>query len=99
MFGLFMFLNFPFLVLAFFGFLSSRSPFWPSLMYCVRFLDPLRGKFGNFLQKPTPKAFAHHGGQVEQAKERKIQFCPRLGKPSLPSLPSVSLFWLPRAAD
>src|SRR6266496_38239 len=52
-FGLSMFFDFPFLVLAFFGFLSSRSPFWPSLMYCVRFLDRLRGKFGNFCR--------HHG--------------------------------------
>jgi hypothetical protein len=40
-------------------------------------------------QKITPKAFARHGGQAEQAKERKILFCPNLEKSSLPSLPSV----------
>jgi hypothetical protein len=39
-------LNFPFVVLAFFGFLSLEALSGLSLMYCVKFLDRLREKFG-----------------------------------------------------
>ena len=40
-----------FLVLAFIEPSSLRTISGLSLMYCVKFLDPLRGKFGNFFKQ------------------------------------------------
>src|SRR2546430_2696643 len=45
---------FPFVVLALFGFPRWEVIFGRSLKYCVKFLNPLRGKFGNFLSNPPP---------------------------------------------
>ena len=41
-----------FLVLAFRGFSLLSCHFRLFTGYCVKFLDPLRGKFGNFLNNP-----------------------------------------------
>src|SRR5438876_4958389 len=72
-FGLFMFFEFSFRCFGLLWLLILRSPFWPSQMYCVKFLDPLRGKVWNFCRGPAfvPQS-QDYGGQARISRIRTV---------------------------